>query len=153
VADACSRPRITSDYWRIFYYLAEAAGLEVWLVNARDVKHLPGRGKSDKADCVWPGSGGSCEVAVPEMGEGEGGAGDVADFAKPCGDGWRVRQRPVSKANPCSPEAAQGTLDGVAGTAVDIEVPLGGCLTGARMPPQPSWPGSARADRPVAAAW
>jgi len=35
------------------YYLAEAAGLEVWLVNARDVKHLPGRGKSDKADCVW----------------------------------------------------------------------------------------------------
>ena len=35
------------------YYLAEAAGLEVWLVNARDVKHLPGRGKSDRADCVW----------------------------------------------------------------------------------------------------
>src|SRR5216683_470236 len=32
----------TSDYWRIWYYLAEAAGLEVWLVNARDVKHLPG---------------------------------------------------------------------------------------------------------------
>ncbi len=43
----------TSDYWRIWYYLAEAAGLEVWLVNARDVKHMPGRGKSDKADCVW----------------------------------------------------------------------------------------------------
>ncbi len=43
----------TSDYWRIWYYLAEAAGLEVWLVSARDVKHLPGRGKSDKADCVW----------------------------------------------------------------------------------------------------
>ena len=43
----------TSECWRIWYYLAEAAGLEVWLVNARDVKHLPGRGKSDKADCVW----------------------------------------------------------------------------------------------------
>ena len=28
-------------------YLAEAAGLEVWLVNARDVKHLPGRSKTD----------------------------------------------------------------------------------------------------------
>ena len=25
----------------------------MWLVNARDVKHLPGRGKSGKADCVW----------------------------------------------------------------------------------------------------
>jgi len=43
----------TSDYWRIWYYLAEAAGLEVWLVNARDVRHLPGRGKSDRLDCVW----------------------------------------------------------------------------------------------------
>jgi transposase len=43
----------TSDYWRVWYYLAEAAGLEVWLVNARDVRHLPGRGKSDRADCVW----------------------------------------------------------------------------------------------------
>src|SRR5262249_26981326 len=42
----------TSDYWRVWYYLAEAAGLEVWLVNARDVKHLPGRGKSDRLDCV-----------------------------------------------------------------------------------------------------
>ena len=25
----------------------------MWLVNAREVKHLPGRGKSDRADCVW----------------------------------------------------------------------------------------------------
>ncbi len=43
----------STDYWRIWHYLAEAAGLEVWLVNARDVKHLPGRGKSDRLDCVW----------------------------------------------------------------------------------------------------
>ena len=43
----------TSDYWRIWYYLAEAAGLHVWLVNARDAKHLPGRPKTDKLDCVW----------------------------------------------------------------------------------------------------
>src|SRR5260370_41920509 len=40
----------TSDYWRIWYYLAEAAGLDVWLVNARDVRHLPGRTKSDPQD-------------------------------------------------------------------------------------------------------
>ena len=25
----------------------------MWLVNARDVRHLPGRGKSDRLDCVW----------------------------------------------------------------------------------------------------
>ena len=43
----------TSDYWRPFYYLLEAAGLEVQLVNAREAKGVPGRPKSDKLDCVW----------------------------------------------------------------------------------------------------
>ena len=43
----------TSDYWRPFYYLLEAAGLTVWLVNARQVKNVPGRPKSDKIDAVW----------------------------------------------------------------------------------------------------
>jgi len=43
----------TSDYWRIWFYLLEAAGLEVQLVNARDVTNVPGRPKSDKLDCVW----------------------------------------------------------------------------------------------------
>ena len=43
----------TSDYWRIFYYLLEASGLRVQLVNARDVKNVPGRPKSDKIDAVW----------------------------------------------------------------------------------------------------
>jgi transposase len=43
----------TSDYWKPVFYLLEAAGLQVWLVNARDVKHLPGRPKTDKLDAVW----------------------------------------------------------------------------------------------------
>jgi transposase len=43
----------TSDYWRPFVYLLEARGLVVWLVNARHVKHLPGRPKTDKLDAVW----------------------------------------------------------------------------------------------------
>ena len=43
----------TSDYWRPFVYLLEARGLVVWLVNAHDVKHLPGRPKTDKLDAVW----------------------------------------------------------------------------------------------------
>jgi transposase len=43
----------TSDYWRIWFYLLEAAGLEVQLVNARDIKNAPGRPKTDKLDAVW----------------------------------------------------------------------------------------------------
>ena len=43
----------TSDYWRIWFYLLEAAGLEVQLVNARDVRNVPGRPKTDKLDAVW----------------------------------------------------------------------------------------------------
>ncbi len=43
----------TSDYWKPPFYILEAAGLEVWLVNAKDVKHLPGRPKTDVLDAVW----------------------------------------------------------------------------------------------------
>jgi transposase len=43
----------TSDYWRPFLYLLEAAGLAVQLVNARDVKNVPGRPKTDRLDAVW----------------------------------------------------------------------------------------------------
>jgi len=43
----------TSDYWRPFFYVLEAAGLCVWLVNANDVKQVSGRPKTDKLDAVW----------------------------------------------------------------------------------------------------
>jgi transposase len=43
----------TSDYWKGVYYLLEAEGFECWLVNAREVKNVPGRAKTDKADAVW----------------------------------------------------------------------------------------------------
>ena len=52
----------TSDYWRPPFYLFEAHGLDPWLVNARDVKHLPGRPKTDKLDAVW-----LCKVAERQM--------------------------------------------------------------------------------------
>jgi transposase len=47
---------------RPHYYLLEAHGFETWLVNARDVKHLPGRPKTDKLDAVW-----LCKVAERQM--------------------------------------------------------------------------------------
>ena len=43
----------TSDYWRPFLYVLQAAGLCVWLVNASDVKQVSGRPKTDKLDAVW----------------------------------------------------------------------------------------------------
>jgi transposase len=43
----------TSDYWRPFLYLLQAAGLRVQLVNAREVKNVPGRPKTDRLDAVW----------------------------------------------------------------------------------------------------
>lgn len=43
----------TSDYWRMFFYVLESAGLHVVLVNAREVKNVPGRPKTDKLDSVW----------------------------------------------------------------------------------------------------
>jgi transposase len=52
----------TSDYWKSPFYLLEAQGLEVWLVNAKDVKHLPGRPKTDRLDAVW-----LCKVAERQM--------------------------------------------------------------------------------------
>ncbi len=52
----------TSDYWRPPFYLMEAHGLDPWLVNAKDVKHLPGRPKSDVLDAVW-----LCKVAERQM--------------------------------------------------------------------------------------
>ena len=39
--------------WRPFLYLLQAAGLSVQLVNARDVKNVPGRPKTDRLDAVW----------------------------------------------------------------------------------------------------
>lgn len=43
----------TSDYWKPPFYVLEAAGFEPWVVNAKDVKHLPGRAKTDRLDAVW----------------------------------------------------------------------------------------------------
>ena len=52
----------TSDYWKPAFYLLEAAGFETWLVNAHDVKHLPGRPKTDRLDAVW-----LCKIAERQM--------------------------------------------------------------------------------------
>jgi transposase len=52
----------TSDYWKPPFYLLEAHGFQTWLVNAKDVKHLPGRPKTDRLDAVW-----LCKIAERQM--------------------------------------------------------------------------------------
>ena len=51
----------TSDCWKPPFYLLEGS-FETWLVNAGDVKHLPGRPKTDRLDAVW-----LCKVAERQM--------------------------------------------------------------------------------------
>ena len=43
----------TGIYWLSLYEVLEQDGLEVRVVNARHVKHVPGRSKTDVLDCQW----------------------------------------------------------------------------------------------------
>lgn len=43
----------TYVYWIPVYELLESRGFEVILANAREVKHVPGRTKTDCEDCSW----------------------------------------------------------------------------------------------------
>jgi transposase len=52
----------TSDYWKPVFWILESHGFDTWLVNAKDVRHLPGRPKTDRLDAVW-----LCKVAERQM--------------------------------------------------------------------------------------
>jgi transposase len=43
----------TSDYWRIWFFVLEAAGLVVQLVSPAQARQLSGRPKTDKLDAMW----------------------------------------------------------------------------------------------------
>lgn len=42
----------TGVYWNILYEMLEEAGIDVWLVDGRQTKQVPGR-KTDVKDCQW----------------------------------------------------------------------------------------------------
>ena len=77
----------TSTYWKGVYYLLEAEGFDCWLVNAREVKNVPGRAKTDLLTelprQVWggcvPGGVGLARLAARDgrwrSAEGFGGVG------------------------------------------------------------------------------
>ena len=43
----------TSDYWRIWFYVLEEAGLDVQLVTASQARQLSGLPKTDRLDAMW----------------------------------------------------------------------------------------------------
>ncbi|HUC26358.1 MAG TPA: IS110 family transposase [Streptosporangiaceae bacterium] len=43
----------TGDYWKPVFFLLEARGFDCQLYNAAQVKALPGRPETDRADSVW----------------------------------------------------------------------------------------------------
>jgi transposase len=43
----------TGDYWKPVYFVLESQGLDCVLYHAAQVKALPGRPKTDRADSVW----------------------------------------------------------------------------------------------------
>ncbi len=54
--DACGVDTVAMEstrvYWIPIYEILEARGFEVYLVNARHIKNVPGR-KTDVLDCQW----------------------------------------------------------------------------------------------------
>jgi len=63
----------TSDYWKAPFFRLEAEGFDCVLLDAKQVKALPGRPKSDRVDAVWlarnfeRGMVAACFVATEEF--------------------------------------------------------------------------------------
>ena len=94
----------TSDYWRPFYYLLEAAGLTVWLVNARQVKNVPRRPKSDKIDAVWLAKLAERSMVSPSFVPAEA-MRHVRDLARPVSIWSRTAPGSSSESRSCSKTA------------------------------------------------
>jgi hypothetical protein len=62
----------------------------------------------------------SWDVGVLEVGEDEGGAGDIADLAEAGGDVLEGGPALGEQGEPAFAQAAQGALEGVAGPGIDI---------------------------------
>ncbi len=95
----------TSDYWLIWFYLLEAAGLDVQLVKAHDVKQAPGRPKTDVlTELTRPtrGNRGRCRLASArfcshgQRRERSAGSVRAGGAALWCAEGHRPSLRTVS---------------------------------------------------------
>jgi NAD(P)H-dependent flavin oxidoreductase YrpB (nitropropane dioxygenase family) len=86
------------------------------------------------------------------MGEDEGCTGDAANFAGAGGDVLEGAPAAGEQGKPAFAQAAQGALDGVAGTGIEVRLPAAGGIFDGNQDAD-ARPGSAKVSRPVAAAW
>jgi transposase len=90
----------TSEYWRSWYYLLEACGLNVWLVNPSHARQLAGRPKTDQLDCQWLARLAETGLLRPSFVPPAGGPRAApapgctwSATAPGCGSGWRSSSR------------------------------------------------------------
>ena len=83
----------TSDYWRIWYYLLEAAGLSVQLVNARDVKNVPGPAENRQAGRCVAGQADREGPAAAQFRAARRRSGELRDYTRLRVDLTRERTR------------------------------------------------------------
>ena len=117
----------TSDYWRIWFYLLEAAGLDVQLVNARDVKNVPGRPKTDKLDAVWLAKLTEKGLLRPSFVPPAPRSGELRDYTRLRVDLTRERTRLLAAAG----EAARRRADQGVGGGLDLDAVGAGHARGA----------------------
>jgi hypothetical protein len=91
---------------------------------------------------------------VLELGEDERSAGDIADLAGAGGDVLEGPPAAGEQGEPAFAQAAQGTLDGVSGTGIDVQFKAAGGLPDGNRDASARTliSGSARAGSPAAAA-
>jgi len=79
----------TSDYWRIWFFVLEACGLAVQLVNASQAKSLPGRPKTDLDGCdvAGPADRDGAAAGVLRAAQGDPGPARLHPDADPAGPG------------------------------------------------------------------
>src|SRR5512132_2839903 len=142
----------TSDDWRGVFYLLEAHGLEVWLVNARDVKHLPGGPRPTR----WTRSGGASSPSGRRCGPASSpttdpAAGDVTRYRADLVAARTAEKQRVEQAAGGRPDQTLGgRLRHLRGVGAGHAGRAGG-RRARPQGPQPGWPGPGCA--PNSARW
>ena len=104
----------TSDYWRIWYYLLEAAGLSVQLVNPAHARQLAGRPKTDRLDAQWIARLAEMGLLRPGVRAAAGDPGAAGPDPHPAAAGPRPHPRMAAAGKAPGRRPGQAVVGGVA---------------------------------------